>query len=340
MRPKGRGGRGGAFALLALLVAPALAGCTEDPAPTPGPLSLVEAYGPALADARRLDATASLVAFAGFEGPRPEHLTGLVATATPEGDGSRHAPRGDGRVDVWGILFVTREGSLLRSEVTAAPFGVETRAMSAPSDLPLPALWALNLGGRLVVDTPEAVAILSGGDASLGAALGDPASHVLYASALAPLDRGGALDLVHHIEVGYGQAGDAPFLRYGEVGHFSGELVAVGDARTHEEAHTVTLLDERFTLDPTHPEAVASAALAAPVAGVHAEMRVDGQGRFVLEIVRENETVVARFSGTALAAPQSSARSLGTLPVGDYALRAQATGLVTFDIRVTGVVVA
>lgn len=341
MRTGPRHGSRAAVALALLFAAPILAGCTDtDARAAEGPIGVLEAVRLATPEAQRLAPSASLIAFEGHEGPPPSHLRGLVGTHKVPVDTSHDRDRGDGRAYAWMILFATYDGGLIKTTIVTAPYKVQTEWIATGGDAHMQGLWGLNMGGRLVVDTPQATQALRDSDAAIHRYLRDEANpNVVYTSEVAPSDISESVDLAHRIDIGYTDWRTDEYAYYGLVSHFSGRVLDSGDFQRGEEERTVTLVDEEFTLNLVQREGDASKQLPTTVYDTKLELVLSGNGRYTFELWKDNRTQIARYVGSVLGDERRHEKAMGTLEPATYTLHAEALGQVTFQVKVDGVVV-
>lgn len=326
------------MALVALvLVLPLVSsGCIDEVVPGDRPITVIEAYRAAHGPALGIDDTANLVGFVGHEGPTPTFLEGVLSHYVVAEDTSRDADRGDGRALVWSLLFATAEGGLVQSIVRADPLSVDTTLVSESGDDLLQDLWALNMGGRLLVDTPAAVASVRASGTPTATWLdAHPDANIVYASSVVPQGQGEAVhDLVHELYFGYA---DGPgYAHYAQVDHDTGVLVAEGEEKVHEATRRVTLVDRSFRLTPLVPSAEVQEELPTTVRAVELDLVVAGTGRFDLSISGADGTVV-RIQDDVLTGEKDYEEPLGVLPPDTYTLQVSTTGDLTFDLKITGI---
>ena len=322
------------------MFAAAFAGCAGDGVEVDGPVSLIEAYREALPHATSLAPSAHLVGFVGHEGAPPTFLRGLLGDHVVARDTSGDPQHADGRALAWNLLFASVDGGLLRVSVLRSPSDVMAEWVSDNRDPLLAALWSLNLGGRLLVDSPAALASITGQDPAIRRHVREhPNGIVVYASTLANDPDRGTEDLVYEVFFGAEDGGTSTYAFYAQVSHWSGKLLAAGDHANGERRRTVTLAEASFTLDPLHDETWGDYATQTTVFGAALTLDVSGNGSFTLELARDNASAIVSISDQLVSDARSYRSSLGTLAPGSYGLHATATGRIGFAVRVDGVMV-
>lgn len=322
-----------------ILLAAVFAGCVSDSAvPESGPLTLHEAHRLGQHAVAPHASMTHLVGFVGHEGPAPRYLDGLLAEYVVDVHAADPA-RWDGRTSAWALLYGTASGELYRVTVRDAPrdIGVEEVA-DAPRDI-VRQLWGMNLDGRLVVDSDQAVARLLEEDETIQAYRDEhPGADLVYASTVAPVEGQGTEDLLYEIYLASPSSQGRHFDLYGQVHHFSGRVVATGDADSIREQRRVTLLEESFTVGPLPLEVWAEERLPRLVEDARMTLTVTGPGLYTLRLIHENTTLLAESDGAALAEPATEEVPLGTLQPGTYTLHIEVRGRVTFDLRIDGTI--
>ncbi len=318
--------------LTALFVLSGFSGCVTDSAPYLDSASLVEAHNVASERAKELDRSALLVGFVANDRlsgiPAPEWLLKQVGTVPAGGAGVA-----DGTASAWVLLYATSEGGVIRALVQD---GVELEVVGQ-ADPVAQALWRLNLGGRLLVDSDEAVAAARASDPDFDAhAQAKENAGAAVVSSIAEVEPG-MMDLVY--AVFWGPASDEqPFSRFAYVHHFTGAVVKSGDASSYREVTRAVLVDETFTLGPVPHEAHQEEELGIEVEDAVMRLNVTGVGNYTVRLIHENRSEVARIDGVALVEAQERVEELGTLPSGLWVLQVEVVGQVEFHLRIEGVV--
>lgn len=333
-------GRARFLVAIVVLVMP-LSGCVADAAPLTGPLSVLEAYRIALEDVADIGGRPHLVGFVGHEGRPPAYLARIegspylsdllgpnVVQIETAGD-----ERGDGRSQVWSLLFATQSGKLLATTVTTDPIASETRWVRETEDAQLATLWALNMGGRFLVDSTEAIERARAADPTFDARVSSGA-RVTYASDLVPLPYSEEHDLVHAIFV---DVGDGEALLVAQVRHYTGDIVGIGAYDARKADKRVEVVNESFSLNPVVREATAERHLTRTLSDVRIVLETVGTGRYTFRLDGPDgpiwETEGIRVTDNA-----TEDRLIGTLTPGDHRITATATGNIWFHLKVDGVV--
>lgn len=316
----------------AVLGAAMFSGCVSDSAPMLDSPTLIEAHQAASERAKAMDRSALLVGFVANdrldEVPAPEWLIEQVGTIPAGGSGVS-----SGTAGAWVLLYATSEGRLIRALVKD---GVELEVVQE-RDPVAQTLWGLNLGGRLLTDSDEAVAAARESDPRFDAhAEENPREGVAVVSTIAEVEPG-TMDLVYAVYWGPSSK-DQPFTRFAYVHHFTGEVVKSGEASTYREEARVVLVDETFTLGPVPLEAQQEEELGIDVQDAVMRLNVTGIGNYTVRLLDEDQSEVARIDGVALVEPQERVEELGTLQSGLWVLQVEVVGQVEFHLRIEGVV--
>lgn len=330
----------GVLLILAVLGALAFSGCTSDSAvPENGPLTLREAHRLAAPVLKERAPFGHLVGFVGHEGPPPRFLEGVLAEFVPDVDTSFDEARGDGRAYVWVLLYGTPEGQLLRVLVRDAPRSVTADWSDTADPQLVKQLWAMNLEGRLVVDSPAAVRALGVADERIAAHLTEhPGGDVVYASSIALIDGPGSEDLVYEVYFAAPEMAGDDYAYYGQVHHFTGSVVRTADASEARATRQVTLVERTFTLGPVPNEVYVTEDLPRRVENTRLKVTAEGSGLYTLEILQDNETRVGGVEGRVVAETAQHDELVGTLEPGEYTLHVEVTGRVTFDLSIDGMI--
>jgi hypothetical protein len=328
--------RGAGALLVALIIGSPLAGCVSDEALELDGLTLIAAHEAALPRALRLDGGAS---FAGFAARQAEAalagdpwLLDHVQDVPPGGSGLA-----SGRSDHWVLLYVTPQGRTMRAHVTTAPQGVAVDWVGASGDAVAQALWALNLGGRLVVDSPAALAAARDDPYVRSHLRAHPEAPLAVAAAVTKIDAEGTRDMAYGFYWGPADAAAAaPFSVFAHVHHYTGRVAAVGDAAAHQRERVAVLVDETFAMGPVPLEAFAERDLAVRVTEARLFLRSEGAGRFVLRLLHENTTEAVRVEEVVVLGPEDYEREIGVMETGRWVLHLEVQGRLEFALRIEG----
>ncbi|MBW3584019.1 MAG: hypothetical protein KY455_13075 [Euryarchaeota archaeon] len=329
------------FLVAIVVLAVPLSGCVADAAPVTGPLSILEAYRIALGDVEDIRGRPHLIGFVGHEGRPPEYLARIegspylsdllgpnVVQIETAGD-----EKGDGRSQVWSLLFATQDGKLLATTVTTDPVATETRWVRETEDAQLATLWAINMGGRFLVDSTEAMRSARAADPTFDARVSSGA-RVTYASDLVPLPNNGEHDLVHAIFV---DVGDGEALLVAQVRHFTGDIVGIGAYDARKADKRVPLVEESFSLNPVVREGTAERHLNRTLSDVRLVLETVGTGRYTFRLDGP-DGLIWETEGVRVSDNATEKGALGTLTPGDHRITATATGSIWFHLKMDGVV--
>jgi hypothetical protein len=323
-------------ALGVVMLCLALAGCVSDPAPRHASLSLIEAHEAASAMVKAKAGSTSLAGFVASEGLEPVPAARwLVDTA------GAHSPAGaslsQGYAASWVLLYATMDGRVLRA-VVDEDLQVRTDWAIRDPDPVARSLWGMNLGGRLLVDSDQAVAAALKEPSLAEHAEANPDVAVAIASSVAEV-KNGRPDMVYAVYWGPPQEG-LPFSRFAYVHHFTGDLVRWGDAGSYLQEKRVVLLDESFTLGPVPSQVEQSQGLGVQVEDAILRLTTSGVGEYTVRVLHEGVDEIAAVEGLALVQEETQEVPLGTLRAGEYTLQVEVTGRVGFHLVVEGVVPA
>lgn len=318
-----------------VLAALAFSGCLDPIGVPDRSLSLIEATEHARPVVEGIDRQAHLIGFVAQETAPPSFLGPLLGGyVLPDRVILDGAPA-DGRVPAWSLVYGTPGGQVIHVAVRAGAPAATVESVSGTVDPVIQHLWALNLGGRLLVDTPEAMSAWQRADPDAAAQI-DAGASAVYASSVVAVDGlGQVFDMVHEIYLTDPSA--ASYTRYGQLRHDDAVLVDAGDTKPEAKGQRLVLVDERFAVSPFTPRLQAAKDLSATVRDVTMRLDVEGLGTYMVRISSPQVEVVA-VEGQALGQPESIRRDLGTLIPGTYLLEAEGTGSVSFRLVLEGLV--
>lgn len=320
-----------------LLVSPLLfAGCMSDPVPVRSQPSLIEAHEAARPQVAQMERSAQLVGFIANDGlqsvPVPDWFKEHMG-AVPSGGSAVE----DGQASAWVLLYATMDGRLIRAVVQEGS-DVQAEWEIWDSDPVAQALWGMNLGGRLLADSTDALAAARSHDDAFAAHVEEhPDEGVAVVSAISEV-QGGQSDLVYAIYWGPPADGES-FSRFVYVHHYTGEVVKSGEAANYREEKRIVLVDESFTLGPVPMEASHEERLPVRVEDVLFTMKASGAGEYTVRLLHENQTEEVRAEGRVVPLQNELfTESLDELEPGNWVLQVEVTGQVEFDLRIEGVV--
>lgn len=322
--------------VLLLLAMPVLfAGCMADTVPSRSQPSLIEAHESAKVQIAEMERSAQLVGFVAKNGldsvPAPEWFSEHAGTVPDGGSGLD-----EGRASAWVLLYATMDGRLIRAVVQEGR-DVEAQWVVFDSDSIAQALWGMNLGGRLLADSTDALSAARAHDPDFAAHLQEhPDEGVAIVSAISEVS-GGQSDLVYAIYWGPPSDGEA-FSRFVYVHHYTGEVVKGGEASSYRDEKRIVLVDETFTLGPIPMQASHEEHLPVRVEDVVFSLTTSGVGEYTVRLLHENQTEAVRAEGFALVQEETFTETLEALAPGNWVLQVEVTGQVTFALRIEGAV--
>ncbi len=313
-----------------------VAGCMSDPVPVRSQPSLIDAHEAARGEVAGMDRSAQLVGFManhGLDGvSAPDWFLEHVGTV-PAGGSSLE----DGRASAWVLLYATMDGRLIRA-VVQEDSEVQTEWVIWDHDAVAQALWGMNLGGRLLADSTDALAAARAGDPEFAAHMEENQDEgVAIVSAISEVAPGES-DMVYAVYWGPPADGES-FSRFVYVHHYTGEVVKAGEAANYREEKRIVLVDESFTLGPVPMEASHEEQLPVRVEDVLFTMKASGTGEYTVRLLHENQTEEVRAEGRVLPLQEEFyLENLDALESGSWVLQVEVTGQVSFDLQIEGVI--